>query len=87
MVLSKIQPNHASRVLGALPESLAMEVVMRMLRMESVQREVLDEIEMTLRTEFMANLSATNQTASHEMMRLYRAARMRGSSKVMSPTQ
>ena len=41
---------------------------MRMLRMESVQREVLDEIEMTLRTEFMANLSATNQTDSHEMM-------------------
>ncbi len=41
---------------------------MRMLRMESVQREVLDEIEMTLRTEFMSNLSATNQSDSHEMM-------------------
>ena len=68
MVLSKIRPDHASRVLTELPESFAMEVVMRMLRMESVQREVLDEIEMTLRTEFMANLSATNQTDSHEMM-------------------
>ena len=29
---------------------------------------MLDEIEMTLRTEFMANLSATNQSDSHEMM-------------------
>jgi len=68
VVLSKIRADHASRVLGALPESFAMEVVMRMLRMEAVQREVLDEIELTLRNEFMANLSATNQTDSHEMM-------------------
>ena len=68
VVLSKIRPDHASRVLGALPESFAMEVVMRMLRMESVQREVLDDIERTLRNEFMANLSSTNQSDSHEMM-------------------
>jgi flagellar motor switch protein FliG len=68
VVLSKIRHEHASRVLGALPESFAMEVVMRMLRMESVQREVLDDIEITLRNEFMANLSATNQADSHEMM-------------------
>lgn len=68
VVLSKIRPDHASRVLGALPESFAMEVVMRMLRMEAVQREVVDDIELTLRNEFMANLSATSQADSHEMM-------------------
>ncbi len=68
VVLTKIRHEHASRVLGALPESFAMEVVMRMLRMESVQREVVDDIERTLRQEFMANLSATSQADSHEMM-------------------
>ena len=68
VVLSKISHEHASRVLGELPESFAMEVVMRMLRMETVQREVLDQIENTLRIEFMANLSATSQADSHEMM-------------------
>jgi flagellar motor switch protein FliG len=68
VVLSKIRHEHASRVLGALPESFAMEVIMRMLRMESVQREVVDDIERTLRNEFMANLSATSQADSHEMM-------------------
>jgi flagellar motor switch protein FliG len=68
VVLSKIRHEHASRVLGALPESFAMEVIMRMLRMEAVQREVVDDIERTLRNEFMANLSATAQTDSHEMM-------------------
>jgi flagellar motor switch protein FliG len=68
VVLSKIRHEHASRVLGALPESFAMEVIMRMLRMEAVQREVVDDIERTLRNEFMANLSATAQADSHEMM-------------------
>ncbi|NDE90225.1 MAG: flagellar motor switch protein FliG [Alphaproteobacteria bacterium] len=68
VVLSKIKPDHASRVLGTLPESFAMEVIMRMLRMEAVQKEVLDDIEKTLRTEFMSNLARTNRRDAHEMM-------------------
>lgn len=68
VILSKIKPDHASQVLTALPESFAMECVMRMLRMETVQKEVLDDVERTLRNEFMTNLAATNRTDSHEMM-------------------
>jgi flagellar motor switch protein FliG len=68
VVLSKIKPDHASRVLAALPESFAMEVIMRMLRMEAVQKEVLDDVERTLRNEFMTNLARTARRDSHEMM-------------------
>ncbi|MFW2342665.1 flagellar motor switch protein FliG [Brevundimonas sp.] len=68
VVLSKIKPDHASRVLTALPEDFAMECVQRMLRMEPVQREILDKIEQTLRTEFMSNLARTSKRDSHEMM-------------------
>ncbi|MCR9220801.1 MAG: flagellar motor switch protein FliG [Alphaproteobacteria bacterium] len=68
VVLSKIKPDHASRVLGALPESFAMEVIMRMLRMEAVQKEVLDDVERTVRNEFMTNLARTARRDSHEMM-------------------
>lgn len=68
VVLSKIRPEHAARVLAALPEEFSMEVVMRMLRMEAVQKEVLDKVEQTLRTEFMSNLSRTNRRDAHEMM-------------------
>lgn len=68
VVLSKIRPEHAARVLAALPEEFSMEVVMRMLRMESVQKEVLDKVEQTLRTEFMSNLARTNRRDAHEMM-------------------
>jgi flagellar motor switch protein FliG len=68
VVLSKIKPDHSSRVLSQLPEAFAMEVVMRMLRMEPVQKEVLNDIEKTLRTEFMSNLAKTNRRDPHEMM-------------------
>lgn len=68
VVLSKVKSDHAARVLALLPESFSMEVVMRMLRMEAVQKEVLDDIENTLRTEFMSNLARTNRRDAHEMM-------------------
>ena len=68
VVLSKVKPDHAARVLAALPEDFALECVMRMLRMEPVQREILDKIEQTLRTEFMSNLARTSKRDSHEMM-------------------
>src|SRR5258705_8462827 len=68
VVLSKIKSEHAARVLSQLPESFAMEVVMRMLRMEAVQKEVLDDVERTLRTEFFTNLARTNRRDAHEMM-------------------
>ena len=68
VVLSKVKSDHASRVLALLPENFAMEVIMRMLRMESVQKEVLDGVEKTLRTEFMSNLARTARRDSHEMM-------------------
>jgi flagellar motor switch protein FliG len=68
VVLSKVKPDHAARVLGALPEDFAMECVTRMLRMEPVQREILDKIEQTLRAEFMSNLARTSKRDSHEMM-------------------
>lgn len=68
VVLSKIKSDHASRVLTALPEDFALECVQRMLRMEPVQREILDKIEQTLRSEFMSNLARTSKRDSHEMM-------------------
>jgi flagellar motor switch protein FliG len=68
VVMSKIKPDHASRVLSALPESFAMEVIMRMLRMETVQKEILDDVERTLRKEFMTNIARGAQRDSHEAM-------------------
>jgi len=68
VVLSKVKAEHAANVLTLLPEAFAMEVVMRMLRMESVQKDVLDGVERTLRAEFMSNLARSTRRDAHEMM-------------------
>ena len=68
LVLSKIRSDHAGRVLAILPDEFALEVVNRMLRMEAVQKEVLDKVEQTLRVEFMSNLSHTSRRDAHELM-------------------
>lgn len=68
VVLSKVRPEHAAKVLGELPEDFASECMLRMLSMEPVQREILDKIEMTLRTEFMSNVARTSKRDSHEVM-------------------
>ncbi|MEJ1978142.1 MAG: flagellar motor switch protein FliG [Acetobacteraceae bacterium] len=68
VVLSKVRTDHAARVLTLLPDSFSIEVVMRMLRMESVQKDVLDGVERTLRAEFMSNLARSTRRDAHEMM-------------------
>ncbi|WP_424629441.1 flagellar motor switch protein FliG [Bradyrhizobium sp. SYSU BS000235] len=68
VVLSKLKPEHAARVLAILPEDMALDVVGRMLKMEAVQKEVVERIEQTLRVEFMSNLSQTRRRDAHEVM-------------------
>lgn len=68
VVLSKIKPAHSSRVLALLPENFAMEVVMRMLRMENVQKKILSHVENTLKHEFMTNIAKTSRTDSRELI-------------------
>ncbi|MCB1562871.1 MAG: flagellar motor switch protein FliG [Alphaproteobacteria bacterium] len=68
VVLSKISTDHAARVLAMLPENFAMEVINRMLRMEAVQKDILEEVERTLRQEFMTNLAKTQRRDSHELI-------------------
>ena len=68
VVLSKISCEHAAGVLSLLPEEFSTDVVQRMLGMASVQRDVLEKIEHTLRNEFISNLSQTRQRDAHELM-------------------
>jgi flagellar motor switch protein FliG len=68
VVMSKLRPEHAAKVLAILPEEFALDVVNRMLKMEAVQKEVIERVEATLRTEFMSNLSQTRRRDAHEAM-------------------
>ena len=68
VILAKIGQVHAAKVLATLPENFSLEVVMRMLRMEAVDKEVEKDVERVLRTEFMSNLARSNRRDSHELM-------------------
>ncbi len=68
VVLSRIDSAHAARVLTHLPDDFATEVVIRMLRMEVVQSDIVADVERTLRAEFMSNLARTNRRDNHELM-------------------
>jgi flagellar motor switch protein FliG len=68
VVLSKIRAEHAGRVLAILPEDFALDVVRRMLAMEAVQKDILERVEQTLRSELMSNLSQSSGRDAHEQM-------------------
>jgi len=66
VVLSKVTPAYAAKVLSQLNDNFAMEVVTRMLRLDTVPKDVLDEIETILRNEFMSNVAKAPRKNSHE---------------------
>ncbi|HQT68117.1 MAG: flagellar motor switch protein FliG [Rhodospirillales bacterium 20-60-12] len=68
VVLSKIRSEHAAKVLSVLPEGLSNDVILRMLKMDNIQNDVLDGVEKTLRAEFMSNLAHTTRRDPHEHM-------------------
>ena len=68
VILSKLSSDHAARVLSELPRELSVDVIMRMLRMDTVQKEVIQQVEQTLKSEFMSNLSRTHRRDPHESM-------------------
>ncbi|MGF1543537.1 MAG: flagellar motor switch protein FliG [Parvularculaceae bacterium] len=68
VILSRIKREHAARVLAQFPALLSEDVIGRMLSLGPVQKEVLDQIETTLRTEFMAALQRSDDRDPLEAM-------------------
>jgi flagellar motor switch protein FliG len=68
VILSKLKSEHSARILTEFEQPLAVEVVNRMLKMEPVSSEVLQNIEETLRSEFINNLARSQRTDPHESM-------------------
>ncbi len=68
LVLSKIRPAQSAKVLALLPEDLVTRVVQRMIKMEPVQGEMLEEVERSLRNEFIANYARDKGADSHQLL-------------------
>jgi flagellar motor switch protein FliG len=68
LVLSKLSPEHAAKVVSILPEKFAFETIMRMLNMGSVKKEVIERVEKILRAEFISSVGKTMKRDSCEMI-------------------
>jgi len=68
VVLAKLKPEQAAKILTILPEQLGLDVINRMLKMEAIQKNVIEHLESTLRKEFMSSLSRTRRRDAHELM-------------------
>lgn len=68
VILSRISPDHTARVLSILPDDFAVDVMNRMLKMETVQKEALEHIEDTLRNEFVTTIAQTSRRDTNELM-------------------
>jgi flagellar motor switch protein FliG len=68
VILSRLKPDHVAKVLTLLTDEFALNIMTRILRMENVQRDVLQNIEDTLRSEFIANFARTSQKDAHEKL-------------------
>lgn len=68
VVLSKLRTDHAARVMSLLPKDTTMEAMMRMLRLETVQEEIMTDVEDLLRAEFVLNASGARLPDQHEVL-------------------
>ncbi len=68
VILSRVRPDHAARVLAILPDEFAVDVVNRMLKIDNVQKEALEHIEETLKTEFVTTITQSSRRDAHKSM-------------------
>lgn len=68
VILGKLPGQHAARVFRHLPEALVNDIALRLVRMDTVQRSTLLDIEETLKREFMTNLSRSYERDSSAIL-------------------
>ena len=68
VILSKIKPDLAAKVFSSLPQEFSVDVMNRSVRMDSIQRDVIDNIEETLKTEFITRFAKSTQKDPHERL-------------------
>lgn len=68
LILSRIKAEHSAKVLSMLPEDFATDVMLRILQLDTVSKDTLDQVEDSLRTNFIANLSQTTRRDAHDLL-------------------
>lgn len=67
-IVSKLQATYAAKLLSILPEELTFDVMLRILKMDSVKKEISDSVEKVLRMEFINTMSRSQKQDSNQML-------------------
>ncbi|MBD1545711.1 flagellar motor switch protein FliG [Roseibium aggregatum] len=68
LILTKIRPSAAAKVLGQISAPMRNQLVRRMLSIKAVVPEIMREVEKTMHEDFMLNLSGTLEADSYARM-------------------
>jgi flagellar motor switch protein FliG len=68
LILSRLKAENSAKVLALLPDDFATDVMLRILQLDTVSKDTLDQVEESLRTNFIANLSQTSRRDAHDLM-------------------
>jgi flagellar motor switch protein FliG len=68
LILSRVKAEHSARVLTLLPDDFSTDVMVRILQLDTVSKDALDQIEDNLRINFIANLSQTSRRDAHDLL-------------------
>lgn len=68
VILSKLRTDKAARVMTHLPKETTFEAITRMLQLESVQEEILTDVEDALRAEFSSKDPSKKTKDQHEVL-------------------
>ncbi|KAF8818692.1 flagellar motor switch protein FliG [Rickettsia endosymbiont of Cardiosporidium cionae] len=68
LIMSKISPLHASKVMGYFSDDFVSDILSRILNLDSVQQETLKRVESVLREEFIHSIGKTQKCDSIEML-------------------
>lgn len=68
VILTRINPSKSAAILTLLPGDLAEDVMSRVLKLDLVSKEILTDLEKTLRAQFINNASKTQSRDSHQIV-------------------
>lgn len=68
VILSRLDPTHSSKILSLLPESFSVDVIIRMVRMEPIRQEVIEDIEKNLKEKFVINVENRSYEDNYELL-------------------
>jgi flagellar motor switch protein FliG len=69
LILSRLEPAQAARVLAHLPDEAAIDAVMRMLKLDTVRPDIIADVERSLQeAEFLGGLEHAGRRDRHELM-------------------